>query len=141
MPIKVTRRGIFNTLLIGTLALGIGSFNLQPSVAQLDRSNFRQTARELNLSRSQMRQVAGIMRSFRSDIEDILTPGQLELFQTAQKQQSQIQKQELRDLLALTDTQLAQLASAREEMVADLEGVLTPSQFARMVSRMGLNRF
>ncbi len=141
MPNQFTRRQIFNTLLIGTLAVGIGSFNLQPSDAQLNRSNFRQTARELDLSRSQMRQVAGIVRSFKSDIKDILTPEQFERFRSAQKQQSKIQRQELKELLALSDTQAAQLASAREEMIADLEGVLTPSQFTRIVSRMGLNRF
>ena len=141
MPIQFTRKGVFSLLLVGTLALGIGSFNLQPADAQLSRSTFRATARELNLSRSQMRKVAGVMRSFKSDLEDILTPEQFELLQSAPQQQSPTQKQELKEVLALTDTQSSQLASAREDMVEGLQGILSPSQFSIMVSRMGLNRF
>lgn len=141
MPIQFTRRRLFNLLLIGTLALGIGSFNIQPAAAQLNRSTFLKTARELDLSRSQMRKVARIMRGFQSDMKDILTSEQLELLQSERQQRSQTQREELREALDLTDTQSEQLASARQEMVAKLEGVLTPNQVTGMIQRLGFNRF
>ncbi|MEL7356707.1 MAG: hypothetical protein AAFN40_09105 [Cyanobacteria bacterium J06560_6] len=132
MQIQLTRKRIVNTLLIGTLALGIGSLTIQPATAQLSRSAFRETARELNLSRSQMQDVAGIMRGFSSEIQEIFTPEQLELLQSArEQQQSQTpaqDPQELREALNLTDTQSAQLAVVREEMVVDLQSVLKPYQ-------------
>ena len=60
MKFQLICKRIVNTLLMGTLVLGLGSFNLQPATAQLDRSTFREIAQELNLSRSQMREVGGI---------------------------------------------------------------------------------
>lgn len=132
MQIQLTRKRIVNTLLIGTLALGIGSLTIQPATAQLSRSAFRETARELNLSRSQMQDVAGIVRGFSSEIQEIFTPEQLELLQSArEQQQSQTpaqDPQELREALNLTDTQSAQLAVVREEMVVELQSVLEPYQ-------------
>lgn len=132
MQIQLTRKRIVNTLLIGTLALGIGSLTIQPAIAQPSRSAFRETARELNLSRSQMQDVAGIMRGFSSEIQEVFTPEQLELLQSArEQQQSQTpaqDPQELREALNLTDTQSAQLAVVREEMVVELQSVLEPYQ-------------
>ena len=129
MQFQLTRDRIINTLLIGTMALAIGSFHIQPAAAQLDRSTFREVAQELNLSQSQMREVAGIMRGFNSELQEILTPEQLERMQLAQEQQSQTHDtQEIKEALNLTDTQVAQLAAAREDMVVDLEGVLEPYQ-------------
>ncbi|MEO1743936.1 MAG: hypothetical protein AAFR99_19240 [Cyanobacteria bacterium J06629_9] len=132
MQIQLTRKRIVNTLLIGTLALGIGSLTIQPATAQLSRSAFREAAKELNLSRSQMQDVAGIMRGFSSEIQEVFTPEQLELLQSArEQQQSQTpaqDPQELREALNLTDTQSAQLAVVREEMVVELQSVLEPYQ-------------
>ncbi|MEL7070108.1 MAG: hypothetical protein AAGN15_15835 [Cyanobacteria bacterium J06581_3] len=132
MQIQLTRKRIVNTLLIGTLALGIGSLTIQPAIAQPSRSAFREAARELNLSRSQMQDVAGIMRGFSSEIQEVFTPEQLELLQSArEQQQSQTpaqDPQELREALNLTDTQSAQLAVVREEMVVELQSVLEPYQ-------------
>ncbi len=137
MQIQLTRKRIVNTLLIGTIVLGIGSLNIQPAEAQLSRSAFRETARELNLSRSQMREVAGIMRNFRSEIAEILTPEQFELLQSAREQQqsqTQIQNpQELQEELNLTDTQSEQLAVVREKMVVELQEVLAPNQLERIM--------
>lgn len=130
MQIQLTRKRIVNALLMATLALGLGSFNSQPAAAQIDRSAFREMAEELDLSRAQMREVAGIMRSLNSDIEEILTPEQIELLQAArEQQQSQAQNpQELQEELNLTDTQSAQLAEVKEETVVELQSVLTPEQ-------------
>ncbi|MEL7065668.1 MAG: hypothetical protein AAFP00_18150 [Bacteroidota bacterium] len=132
MQIQLTRKRIVNTLLIGTLALGIGSLTIQPAIAQPSRSAFREAAKELNLSRSQMQDVAGIMRGFSSEIQEVFTPEQLELLQSArEQQQSQTpaqDPQELREALNLTDTQSAQLAVVREEMVVELQSVLEPYQ-------------
>ena len=128
MQFQLARKRIVNALLIGTLALGLGSFNIQPAAAQFSRSTFLETARELNLSRSQMREVAGIMRNLNSEIEEILTPEQFELIQSAREQQQTQNPEELKEALNLTDTQSAQLAVVREETVADLQAVLTPEQ-------------
>lgn len=139
MPIQFTRKRLFSLLLLGTLALGIGNVTIQPAAAQHNRSAMRQTARELNLSRSQMFKIAGIMRDFRSEMKDILTPEQFELLQSTQQQQSTTEPQEVRDALALTGTQSTQLASAREDMLAELQGVLTPSQFTKMMKKVSFN--
>lgn len=121
---------VTNTLLVGTLVLGIGSLGVQPAQAQMSRSAFRETARELNLSRSQMQGVAGIMRDFSDEIQDILTPEQFELLQSTREQQaSQPEDTEmLKEALALTQTQSTQLAVVREEMVTGLKEVLEPYQ-------------
>lgn len=148
MQIQRTRKRIVNTLLIGTLALGVGSLSIQPATAQLSRSAFRETARELNLSRAQMQDVAGIMRSFSSEIEEILTPEQFEILQSVREQkqsqpQSQPQEQnpeELRDTMNLTDTQSTQIATAREEMVTGLQEVLTPEQIEGLMEKTGFNQ-
>ena len=128
MQLQLTQKRIVHTLLIGTLTLSLGSFNSQPAVAQLDRGAFREMAEELDLSRSQMREVAGIMRDLNSDIEAILTPEQSELLQSAREQQQTQDSQELQEALNLTDTQSEQLAVVREETVVELQAVLTPEQ-------------
>lgn len=133
MQLQLTRKGIVNALMVGTLALGFGSFHLQPAAAQMDRSTFRELAEELDLSRSQMREVGGIMRSLNSDIEDILTPDQLELLKSTREQQQSQDPDELREALNLTDTQSDQLAIVREDMVDELEAVLTPDQLERVM--------
>ncbi|MEO0925780.1 MAG: hypothetical protein AAFY63_07905 [Cyanobacteria bacterium J06643_13] len=139
MQIQLTRIRIFNTLLIWVITLAIGSFHIQPAAAQFNRSSFRETARELNLSRSQMQEIAGIMRNFKSEIEEILTPEQFELLQSARKQQqSQTQTQEpyqLQETLNLTDTQSTQLVALRKEMVVDLQEILTPYQVERIMEK------
>ena len=140
MKFRLTRKRIINTLLIGTLALGIGSFNLQPAAAQLDRSAFRELAEELDLSRSQMRQVGGIMRGLNSELEEILTPEQLETLQSAREQQESQDPQELQEALNLTDTQSAQLAIAREETVTELQEILTPEQLEGILEVTAFNR-
>ena len=128
MQLQLTQKRIVHTLLIGTLTLGLGSFNSQPAVAQLDRSAFREMAEELDLSRSQMREVAGIMRDLNSEVEDILTPEQSELLQSTREQQQIQSSQELQEALNLTDTQSEQLAVVREETIVELQAVLTPEQ-------------
>ena len=144
MQIQLTRKRIVNTFLIGAMTLAIGSIHVQPAEAQLSRSAFREMARELNLSRSQMQDVAGIMRSYSSDIQEILTPEQFELLQSAREQrQSQTQTQDpqdLQDALNLTDTQSAQIATERAEMVAELQEILTPDQIERMMEITGFNQ-
>jgi hypothetical protein len=101
-------------------------------------------ARELNLSRSQMQATAGIMREFKSEIEGILTPEQVEVMQSARGQrqsQSQIQDpQQLQEALNLTGTQSAQLAAAREEMVMELQAILAPYQLEGIMEMTGFSQ-
>ncbi len=140
MQIQFNRKQIVSTLLIGTMTLGIGSLTIQPVRAQL-RSSFRETARELNLSRSQMREIAGIMQDFSYEIQEILTPEQFELLQLARKQQTPTQDpQDLQEALNLTETQSAQLAIAREEMVVELQDVLNPDQVDKIMDMTAFNQ-
>ncbi|MEO1352442.1 MAG: hypothetical protein AAFW84_27195 [Cyanobacteria bacterium J06635_15] len=140
MELQLTRKRIVNTLLIGTLTLGLGSFNIQPAAAQLNRSAFREMAEELDLSRSQMREVAGIMRGLNSEIEEILTPEQFELLQSVREQQQAQAPQQLQEELNLTDTQSAEIAVARRETVGKLQGVLTPEQLERIMEMTAFNQ-
>lgn len=144
MQIQLTRKQIINTFLIGTMSLAIGGIHIPPASAQVSRSDFRETARELNLSRSQMREIAGIMRSFNSEIEEILTPEQFELLQSTRKQQrSQPQTQdpqELQEELNLTDSQSGQLAEAREDMIVELEAVLAPYQLEGIMEKTAFSQ-
>ena len=140
MQFQITRKRIVSTVLIGTLALGLGNFNGQPATAQLDRSTFREVAQELDLSRSQMRQVGGIMRDLNSELEEILTPGQLETLQSAREQQESQDPQDLQEALNLTDTQSEQLAVAHAETVAELQEVLTPEQLEGIMEVTAFNR-
>lgn len=141
MPFQLTRKRIANTVLIGTLILGIGSINMRPAIAQMSRSEFRDLAQELDLSRSQMRSVAGTMRGFKSDVEDILTPEQLDLLQAAQDQsqgeeQQAQDPQDVQNALNLTDAQSTQIETAREDMVTELQEFLTPEQIEQIVELM-----
>ncbi|MEM9265265.1 MAG: hypothetical protein AAGA46_07045 [Cyanobacteria bacterium P01_F01_bin.13] len=133
MKFQLTRKGIVNASLIG--ALGLGSFHIQPAAAQLDRSTFREVAKELNLSRSQMREVGSIIRDLNSELEEILTAEQIETLQSARDQQQSQDPQELQEALNLTDTQSAQFAVAREETVAELQAILTPEQLEGIMER------
>ncbi len=140
MQLQLTQKRIVNTLLISTLALGLGSFNIQPAAAQLNRGNFREVAQELNLSRSQMREVGGIMRDLNSEIEEILTPEQFELLQSTREQQQSQNPQELQEVLNLTDTQSAQLAVVREETVVELQSILTSEQLEKIMEMSAFNQ-
>lgn len=146
MHVHLTRKRIatmmLDTVLVGAFALAIGSFQIQPASAQVDRKEFRETARELNISRSQMRDVAAIKRSFDAEIEDILTPEQFETLQAARKQQqSQTQSpQQLQATLDLTEGQSEQLAEAREDMVEELEAVLEPYQLEGLMEKTAFSQ-
>lgn len=146
MQIQFTRKQIIRSLAIGTMVLGIGSFNVQPAAPQVAPSVIRQMAEELDLSRTQMRQLAGIMRGFRSEIEDILTSEQIELLQSAREEmQSQTQPQvhnvqKLKEELDLTEEQTEQLAEVRNEIVDELQGVLTPEQVESILEMMILDQ-
>lgn len=140
MKFQFTQKRIVNTVLVGTLALGLGRFSIQPASAQMDRSAFREIAQELDLSRSQMREVGGIMRGLNSEIEEILTPEQLELLQAAREQQQSQDPQEFQEALNLTDTQSEQLTAVREETVVELEAVLTPEQLEGIMEMTAFNQ-
>ncbi|MGK7890162.1 MAG: hypothetical protein AB4042_12575 [Leptolyngbyaceae cyanobacterium] len=134
MQIQFTPKQIISPLVIGTMILGIGSFTVQPATAQVSRQAMREMAEEMDLSRSQMRQLAGVMRGFRSEVEDILTSEQLELLQAEREEmQSQMQPQAhnaqaLTEELDLTEEQAKQIVEAREAMVNELQDILNPEQ-------------
>ncbi len=132
MKFQPTQKRIVNTLLIGAVAITIASLQVQPANAQMSRSAFREAARELDLNRSQMREIGGIMKNSKSELQAILTPEQFELLQSA-RQQAQTQAQarnpeQFKSALGLTDIQAAQLAALHEGMIVQLQEILTPDQ-------------
>ena len=143
MRIRLTRNVLRNTLLIGALAVSIGSIYAQPAAAQMNRSNFRELADELDLSRSQMREIGGIMRGFNAELQEILTDEQYEVLQAAQAEQADAEDRDpeaLKASLNLTEEQSRQIASARTEVVTDLQEVLTPEQIERMMEIAGFDQ-
>lgn len=92
-----------------------------------------------------MQGVAGIMRDFSAEIQEILTPEQFELRQSTREQQASQpedpqEPQALKEALALTETQSTQLAVVREEMVTGLEEVLDPDQLEGVMEMTALSQ-
>ena len=143
MHLQLTQKRIVSTVLIGTMAVTIGSIHAQPAAAQLDRNTFREAASELGLSRSQTRDVAGIVRGFNDELQEILTPEQLEILQSAREdQQSQPQDlQALQASLNLTETQTEQISTARASLDEELREILTPEQLAGLIEIAGFDQF
>ena len=127
--------------MIGLTALTVGSFHSQPAAAQMNRGNFREVARELGLSQSQMRQVGGIMRDLNSDLEDILTDEQFDLLKESREQEQTQNPEELQEALDLTDDQSVEIAEARRETVSELQSVLTAEQIEGIMEMTGMGRF
>lgn len=91
--------------------------------------------RELGLSRSQMRQLRGMMQDYQAELEDILTPEQLEEMQSlreAAQQGSSVSAEDALAELDLSEDQATQLEQTRASLRQDLAGVLTPAQLEKL---------
>ncbi|WP_017296830.1 hypothetical protein [Nodosilinea nodulosa] len=100
----------------------------------------REALRSLNLSRSQMRQLRGVMQNYQSSLNGILTASQkqqLEDLQAQQRNQSGAgNPADLISQLDLTEAQSSQLASLQENMAQELRGILTSEQL-QQAQRIG----
>ncbi|NER79260.1 MAG: hypothetical protein F6K42_06690 [Leptolyngbya sp. SIO1D8] len=121
---------------VGMSALLIGS----PQPVQAQTADAPNALRELDLSFSQMRQLRSIRQDYQADLEEILTPEQLEEMQDLQAarqeaQDSQAEENAAEDILAeldLSDEQTNQLTEVHESMVQDFQDVLTPEQLEQL---------
>ncbi|MBE7386150.1 MAG: hypothetical protein F6J95_032770 [Leptolyngbya sp. SIO1E4] len=118
----------------GVGALLIGS----PQLVQAQPGNAPAALRELDLSISQMRQLRSIMQDYQADLEEILTPEQLETLQDLREAQQDTQapdRNTAEDLFAeldLSEAQTDQLETVQASMTQELQGVLTPEQFEQL---------
>ena len=131
-------------VIAGSSLLLMASPQLVSAQATTDPAAIRQ---ELDLNRSQMRQLRGIMQDHRAELEDILTPEQLEEMQAlreAAQQDSSVSDSEQpsrEDIIAeldLSEDQVEQLEQTRESLQQDLEAVLTPEQLAKLEEMGGI---
>lgn len=134
---------------VGLVTVGTGVL-LLPSAqlvqAQPDPAAVR---RELDLNMSQMRQLRNIMQDYQAELEDILTPEQLEEMQDlreaarqegAASESNQPSREDIIAELDLSDDQIEQLTEVRESMEEDLEDVLSPQQLEKLEEMGGFGR-
>ncbi|MEM9005341.1 MAG: hypothetical protein AAGE59_17685 [Cyanobacteria bacterium P01_F01_bin.86] len=138
---QVIRVGLIIT---GTSLLLITSTPIAQAQSTIDPGAIR---RELGLNRSQMRQLRDIMQDYQAELEDILTPEQLEEMQDlreASQQDGTIAESERpsgEDIIAeldLNEDQVEQLEQTRESLKQDLETVLTPEQIEKLEEMAGI---
>lgn len=144
MPSKLIENRFAKTFLILTATLTIGGFHIRPVLAQADKSAIVETARKLNLSLPQMRAMRSIMQDFSADVQQVLTPEQYEQLQLVrEQQQSQPENgdpQNAKEVLNLTDVQVAQLSEAKQETVTELQEILTPEQVEEIMGATALGQ-
>lgn len=141
---KVAIRTMSKLLIVGLSISAMALVSPQMAHGQPAGAPPREALRSLNLSRSQMRQLRGVMQSYQSSFDGILTSSQkqrLEDLQAQQRNQSGAgNPADLVDQLNLTEAQSTELASLQESMAEELQGILTPEQLqqAREIGFPGL---
>lgn len=127
---------------LGLITVGTSLLLLTPAqMAQAQSTNNAAAIRqELNLNRSQMRQLRDIMQGYQAELADILTAEQLAEMQdlgeaaqaNGQTAQSRPSTEELIAELNLSEDQVDQLTQARESLEQDLTTVLSPEQMEKL---------
>ncbi len=135
MPRKDVIPKISKLLLIG-LAVG-GLLISTPRLAQGQPAGVnRQALRSLNLSRSQMQQMRGVMQGYQSELEDILTSDQLEQLQdlqaSRQEQPTEGGRPDLAAELDLSADQVSQLEILGGSMTTELQEILSADQLEQL---------
>ena len=129
MVLQSLMRTTSRLLLVG---VGVGGLLLStPSPAQSQVS--RDAIRSLNLSRSQMREMRGIMQGYQSELNEILTADQQQRLEElkADREGQSTSDGSHPDLLAeldLTEDQAAQLSTLQADLAADFESLLSADQ-------------
>ncbi|MEM6835592.1 MAG: hypothetical protein AAF609_01955 [Cyanobacteria bacterium P01_C01_bin.120] len=135
MPVRNVIPKVSRLLLIG---LGAGALLIStPRLAQSQTAGInRQAMRELNLSFSQMQQMRGVMQSYQSELEEILTSEQLEQLEALKAEQQEQPSVDARPDLAveldLSTEQASQLDALQEDMTAELQEILSDEQLEQM---------
>ncbi|MEO1096023.1 MAG: hypothetical protein AAFX01_14105 [Cyanobacteria bacterium J06638_28] len=127
---------------VALAAAGIGALLLVNP--QLAEARPPEGMRELNLSRSQMRQLRDIMQDYQSDLQGILSPEQLEEMQDLREAQqngevADVDREDMIAELGLSDNQVEQLDDVQASLEAELEGVLTSEQLEKLSEMEGFS--
>jgi Spy/CpxP family protein refolding chaperone len=125
---------------LGLVAAGASVLLLTPAqMAQAQSTNNAAAIRqELNLNRSQMRQLRDITQGYQAELADILTAEQLAEMQAlreaaqANGQSGSPSAEALIAELNLSEDQVDQLTQARESLEQDLTAVLSPEQMDKL---------
>lgn len=125
---------------LGLVAAGASLLLLTPAqMAQAQSTNNAAAIRqELNLNRSQMRQLRDITQGYHAELADILTAEQLAEMQAlreaaqANGPSGSPSAEELIAELHLSEDQVDQLTQARESLEQDLTAVLSPEQMEKL---------
>ena len=128
MILKVVR-SLSKWLLIG---MGVGALLVSaPQVARGQSVN-REAIRELNLSRSQMRELCNVMRSYQSEMQGILTAEQLEQLEDLQAERKESpdtdESVDLAAELNLSEEQTSQFEALQEDIAAEFQTILSAEQ-------------
>ena len=101
-------------------------------VCSSDLAN-REAIRSLNLSRSQMQELRGVMQGYQSELEDILTSEQqqqlADLKEDMQDESATDDPPDLVTELDLSADQASQLDSLQVDMTDAVQGILSAEQF------------
>ncbi|MEM6433170.1 MAG: hypothetical protein AAF773_04815, partial [Cyanobacteria bacterium P01_D01_bin.115] len=93
----------------------------------------REAIRSLNLSRSQMQELRGVMQGYQSELEDILTSEQqqqlADLKEDMQDESATDDPPDLVTELDLSADQASQLDSLQVDMTDAVQGILSAEQF------------
>lgn len=117
------------------VSVGVGALLITTprlAVSQSAGAN-REAIRSLNLSRSQMQELRGVMQGYQSELEDILTSEQQQqLADLKEDMQDESATDDRPDLVAeldLSADQASQLDSLQVDMTAAVQGILSAEQF------------
>lgn len=130
---------IFKTALMRTtskvLLVGLGVGALLIATPRLARSQSagvnREAMRSLNLSRSQMQQLRGVMQGYQSELGSILTADQEEQLEDLKAEVQSGSADVPSDLFAeldLSADQASELATLQTDMATELSGILSAEQ-------------
>ena len=117
------------------VSVGVGALLIATprlAVSQSAGAN-REAIRSLNLSRSQMQELRGVMQGYQSELEDILTSEQqqqlADLKEDMQDESATDDRPDLVTELDLSADQASQLDSLQVDMTAAVQGILSAEQF------------
>ncbi|MEL6400252.1 MAG: hypothetical protein AAFR26_14465 [Cyanobacteria bacterium J06626_4] len=117
------------------ISVGVGALLIAtPRLAMSQSAGAnREAIRSLNLSRSQMQELRGVMQGYQSELEDILTSEQqqqlADLKEEMQDESATDDRPDLVTELDLSSDQASQLDSLQTDMTAAVQGILSAEQF------------
>jgi len=141
MTPTVLIRTTYRLLLVSVSVSALLIVNAPLAIGQPAGAPSREAIRALNLSRSQMQQLRGVMQRYQASVEDILNRDQREQLETLQAQQRRQPSSNTRPNLVaqlnLSRDQANRIDDLEARMAEDLRAILTPSQL-QQAQQLGL---